>query len=367
MKKLIIYNVFFLLLFSFIFLEFIFPHIFKTPNLKYKFYDNKPYTFYPNLSLRIVSSEFDIKFKTNKYGFNDNEFQNETDILILGDSFVEAIQVNRQDHFTSLIKNEFPKLKINKIGMSSLGNSHYFANYMHYKNKLDPKMVIIFNVPNDIENNFCNQNTMECLTLDEVCEINNKKQLDSNIKFLKILENNFYFNYIRNNEQEFLKSVNYNSLKHKIYINILYKFQTYHSLRKIKSMVLKKRIIEQNKKDALKKGKCKFFSDNIYARNYYNQINKLLYDQINKVDKKKILFVNVYISKSNKINHDEIFIREEFKINNYPHINLLDNFSEDYTNSDRSAFFEINGHWNKKGHKIVANALINYLKNIKLD
>ena len=26
-------------------------------------------------SLRNVSSEFDIKFKTNKHGFNDNEFQ----------------------------------------------------------------------------------------------------------------------------------------------------------------------------------------------------------------------------------------------------------------------------------------------------
>ena len=120
MKKLIIYNLFFLLLFSFIFLEFIFPYIFKTPNLIYKFYDNKPYTFYPNLSLRNVSSEFDIKFKTNKHGFNDNEFQNETDILILGDSFVESMQVNSQDHFTSLINDEFPKLKINKIGMSSL-------------------------------------------------------------------------------------------------------------------------------------------------------------------------------------------------------------------------------------------------------
>ena len=59
--------------------------------------------------------------------------------------------------------------------------------------------------------------------------------------------------------------------------------------------------------------------------------------------------------------------QEQFKINNYPHINLLDNFSEDYTNSYRSAFFEIDGHWNKKGHKVVANALINYLKNIKLD
>ena len=30
------------------------------------------------------------------------------------------MQVNSQDHFTSLINDEFPKLKINKIGMPSL-------------------------------------------------------------------------------------------------------------------------------------------------------------------------------------------------------------------------------------------------------
>jgi len=367
MKKLIAYNIFCLLLFSFIFLEFIFPHVFHTPNLKYKFYDNKPYTFYPNLSLRNVSSEFDVKFKTNNYGFNDNNFQKDIDILILGDSFVESIQVNRKDHFTSLIKKKFPRLKINKIGMSSLGNSHYLANYIHYKNKLNPKMVIIFNVPNDIENNFCNQNTRECLTLDEVCKINSKKKLDDNIKFLKILKNNFYFNYVRNNEQEFLKQVDYNSLKHKVYINILNKLQTYHSLKKIKSMLLKKKIIDQNKNNSLKKIKCKFFSDNVYARNYYSQINKLLYYQINKFDKKKILFVNVNYPKTNKINYDEIFIRKEFEINNFPHINLLDNFTKNYPKSDRSAFFEIDGHWNEKGHEIVADTLINYLNNIKIN
>ena len=82
---------------------------------------------------------------------------------------------------------------------------------------------------------------------------------------------------------------------------------------------------------------------------------------------KKILFVNVNYPSYIENDHDEIFIRETFKKSDYPYINLLDNFSDNYPNSNSSAFFKIDEHWNKNGHKVVANALINYLKNIKLD
>ena len=39
--------------------------------------------------------------------------------------------------------------------MLCYGNSHYFANYIEYRKKLNLKIIIIINVGNDIGNNFC--------------------------------------------------------------------------------------------------------------------------------------------------------------------------------------------------------------------
>ena len=195
MKKIIFYNLIIFFSLSFFFLEFIFPFFFNTEKILYKFYNDRTVTFVPNETLRTNTDEFKIKFKTNNFGFNDYDFEGKVDILILGDSFVEAIQVKKENHFAEYIKNEL-KLKVAKIGMSGYGNSHYYSNYLKFVNLLDPKIVLIINVFNDIGNNFCDSNTQNCTGLQNICKIKDITSLNKNIKFLKIQKNtNYKFNY----------------------------------------------------------------------------------------------------------------------------------------------------------------------------
>ena len=196
MKKIILYNLFFLFLFLFIFLEFLFPLFFNTPKLIYKYYNDRTVTFYPNKTLWSHTDEFKIKFTTNNYGFNDENLNENKDIMILGDSFVQSIEVDFKNHFAEYLKDNL-NLKVAKIGMSGYGNSHYFANYLKFADIINPKLVVIFNYANDIHNNFCNNNTLNCTDLTKLCKIKDKQSLEKEIKFMKINNNKYEFIYAK--------------------------------------------------------------------------------------------------------------------------------------------------------------------------
>jgi hypothetical protein len=82
--------------------------------------------------------------------------------------------------------------------MSGYGNSHYFSNYLKFANQLNPKLVIIVNISNDLADNFCDGNTGYCSNKNQLCNINSAEELKKNIKFLKIDDqNNFKFIYTK--------------------------------------------------------------------------------------------------------------------------------------------------------------------------
>jgi hypothetical protein len=345
-KKIFLYNIFFFLVLLFLFLEFIFPFFFNIPKLLYKFHDDRTVTFLPNKNLYSHTDEFRIKFKTNEFGFNDYKFDDQVDILILGDSYVQAIEVDRKKHFAEYIKDEF-NVKIAKIGMSGYGNSHYFANYLKFKNLLNPKLVIIINATNDLKNNFCDNNTQFCIDTIQLCNVTNDTFLKSYMKFLKINEQNDYkFIYTKKETRD--------DLKIKILRNFIDKFQSYYSLRFIYSAYLKSNIINNNKKinKTLQSSSCQNGSDNFHIKEYYKKINSIIFNEIVKVDKKKLLFVNV---KNLNPNDDDIafFVRKSFKDSDLTYINF---------DGNNKANFTIDGHWNEFGHKLVADKIINFIK-----
>jgi hypothetical protein len=343
-RKIILFNFLATLLIIFIFLEFLYPFFFETPKLIYKYHDDRTVTFFPNKVLYSHTDEFRVKFKTNKYGFNDYKFDIPTDILILGDSYVESVQVDRKKHFAEYIKKEF-KINIAKIGMSGYGNSHYFSNYLKFSEILDPKLVIIINRANDLRNNFCDSNTQSCNNVEELCKINNERNLEKNIKFLKINSENYKFVYTKKEKR--------NDIKTKILRNFIDKFQTYYSLRHIYSMYLKRNIINENKivnkKIKKSKNKCKKAEDNYYVREYYNNINNLIYQKIVEIDNRKLLFVNVIPNKDIK----NIFLTKTFNNSSLPHINFI----------QKNIFrFQKDKHWNEYGHEQFSNELIKEIK-----
>ena len=103
--------------------------------------------------------EFEAKITTNKLGFNDKEFSFRSDaknrLLILGDSFVEAMQVNSTDSFGSLLEKKFEDTRVYKIARSGWGQKD-ILDYLEFKNikSISPnKAVIAFFYHNDLWNN----------------------------------------------------------------------------------------------------------------------------------------------------------------------------------------------------------------------
>lgn len=344
-KKIILINFLLSLLLIFVFLEFIYPIFFKTPKLIYKYHDDRTVTFFPNKTLYSHTDEFRIKFKTNEFGFNDYKFQSQTDIMILGDSFVESIQIDKENHFAEYIKKEF-KIKVAKIAMAGYGNSHYFSNYLKFAELMDPKLVIIVNISNDIHNNFCDSNTQNCKNLLEICKIKNENDLKKNIQFLKIDNGDYNFEYIKKEKKK--------DIKREILRKYIDRFQSYYSLRHIYSMYLKRNKIKEkeiiDKKIIRSKNICQKVSDNGYVKEYYNKINNLIYNKIVKVDNRKLLFVNIVPSTKTE---ETFFISKSFSESSLPYIDFFQN---------EKLTFKTNGHWNELGHRQFSTKIINELK-----
>ena len=354
MKKVILINLGLILLFTFIFLQFFYPIFFKLPKFNYKIWNNKPITFYPNSIIKSHTSEFEQEFKTNSSGFNDVEHFSDIDILILGDSMVEAIQVARKYHFSEVIKKNFQKkkLKINKIAMSGYGNSHYFANYIEYRKKLNPKIIIIINAGNDIGNNFCDKNTLNCLAISDVCKIQNNLELKNAIKFLNIEKNKFTFNFSVEKDVSF-------SLRSSKIKNYLGKINAYYA---VKDIIAKFKKINKKNYHQEDSTNCKINTDNIYARNYYKKINELIYNEVVLKDKKKILFVTTNKTRGEisrlTPNKNLDFINSSLVDSNFPNIYLEKEMKKYFEDGSKNyPHFANDEHWNEKGHEIVGLAI----------
>jgi len=86
-------------------------------------------------------------FKTDSLGFNNNKYdmiKKKKRILVIGDSFTEAIHVNREDNYCSKLKDllgsEYEVINLGLIGQSI---ADYINNANNFNNLLNPDFVII--------------------------------------------------------------------------------------------------------------------------------------------------------------------------------------------------------------------------------
>jgi hypothetical protein len=83
----------------------------------------------PNLDMRLKTSEYDINFRTNSIGIRaDTELRGKTDnekrIIVLGDSFVQAAQVNLEDTMCQLLEEKLnASVEGNAFRVFNLGTS----------------------------------------------------------------------------------------------------------------------------------------------------------------------------------------------------------------------------------------------------
>ncbi len=112
----------------------------------------------PNSSASFTNTCYSITdIKYNSQGFRDKEFEDDSNfkIAILGDSFVEAIEVP-VDLDTASILSKLLDCRTLNTGINSYGTTHELFVYRTFVKPLRPKIVLLFFFPgNDVKDNSC--------------------------------------------------------------------------------------------------------------------------------------------------------------------------------------------------------------------
>lgn len=96
---------------------------------------------------------------TNSLGFNDTEIQPEKTyhVLVLGDSFTEALQVPRQENFTSVIEQSITSSDIINTGRADLSPLQYPVMARRMLREFQPDQIVMILSASDIDDILFNQ------------------------------------------------------------------------------------------------------------------------------------------------------------------------------------------------------------------
>jgi len=114
-------------------------------------------TLLPNQSFQSVSSCFNAEVTINSNGFRDknrSELKSKPRYAFLGDSMVEAIQVDDDNVFNMVLEKRYPDYEFLNFGRSGFGTVQEFLLYQDIVRKYHPDIVVLMFLPgNDIRNN----------------------------------------------------------------------------------------------------------------------------------------------------------------------------------------------------------------------
>lgn len=114
--------------------------------------------------IHFNNGEFEVKVKINSKGLRDYEYSYQKPpgvfrILLLGDSFTEAIQVPLEDSWPKVLEQllnngeSTPKIQVINAGVGSYGTDNALLLYEHEVNKYEPDLVILtFHLTDPVDN-----------------------------------------------------------------------------------------------------------------------------------------------------------------------------------------------------------------------
>lgn len=138
-----------------------------------RFVEDKGTTFVPHAYYRHTKEGFSEGY-FNAHGFRDYErtYQKPEEtfrILILGDSYTEALQVSLEKTFPALLEKKLndtipsPKFEVLNLGQSGFGTADAYMRYLNFGVQYSPDLVILaFLTGNDFRNNskFLNEESL---------------------------------------------------------------------------------------------------------------------------------------------------------------------------------------------------------------
>ena len=306
------------------------------PVLRYK--PNDEFVWSKGKYFEIITTK-----KSNSHGFLSDYDYGLTDlpkITIIGDSFVEAMQVENSKTYHGLLSEKMQdSYEVNSLGVAGSPLTNYIMYAEFARQKWGSEFVVISIIGNDFDESLCQYHKdhegMYCY------EVGSKNEL-------RLMLPNYQSSLLR-------KMARKSALLRYIFITAGLKWKNIPVIG-----------VDNKKHD-------REFVGN--TRSSFNKkrinLSKIAVDQFlldilkaSKVKPENILFVldgDRYGIYDNNINHKSYFnIMMEYFENNaldnsFSVINMQNIFTEEYKNNPKKFEFSVDSHWNEHAHKLVAD------------
>jgi len=353
------------------------------------------HAFVPGSTCRFLSKEWDVVYNINSIGFRDDEInpkqENEFRILVLGDSFVEGYGVEAKDRFTEILEIELSREIARKVNVINTGIASY-SPILEYEllqlkqESLNPDMVIVALDMTDFKDeigyyNFFGETQKEIQTQDNQTEEYFAVRTDLNRKQTDIQSFKDETNWQKNEDLKF-------SLRLKMFLR---QFRTY--------VLVTNTIKDLMNIPYLTEGSPPFIEGDVDTDLFAivrNNLDNEVYNSLWRLPKKSLQNIAKFSKEKNfklvfftyphgmqldgnqwgkgrltrgfvrgqtysvKALDDFVKIGQEL---NVPTINLYDSLKKE---ANEKLYFDYDGHWNKRGHRLVAHALSPILKELIL-
>ena len=347
--------------------------LFLPQNLNYTMFDeNLMYKHIPNLEFRYSRQEFDNIVKFNSKGLRDyehdyNKGKNAFRILILGDSFPEALQVNLNETFAKVLEQKlnrgYKRYEVIDAGIGGYGTENELLFFETEGIKYNPDFVILAFALNDVDDNL----------LSPLISVENNKLIKNIPVKISLLKNFMLYCSRHSHLCALTQKVLLQSLKDNEFLRIAF------DKLKISSR-------GNSKKVNSKSGLDIYLKDNseIFEKGMNETFLTLL--ELNRILKENNVKFAIFLMPSKEQVDDELYkaflqknglskndvdiiklqklVTAFAKSNNISIINPLDYLKE--RNVNNSFYFTIDGHFNKNGHKAIAEFLYGGLENQKI-
>jgi hypothetical protein len=328
-------------------------------------------TLNPNSKFFYTKSCFQNQVEVNSEGFHDTKPSIEKQagtyrILVVGDSYVEALQVPTDKTFYNLLEqklnNEFPDKKFEVYGIGKSGNGTYqnYQYYQAYGEKYKPDLIIdSFLVGNDFRDDSL-----------ELSKLFSKEAGYDVVNVRTFAKFDDQGNLV--NPDEKLNAPEQNVVK-KIAEKSVFLTWAYRSYREI----LNRKYFNANSSEPQS---LPILDNQVYLKSYpdvWNEAwqieNNLLRTFNNTASKNGSKFLLVSLTEGYRINPEPNenldYDKPENKLNeistaeHFSYLPLLPVFRQLNKETGENPHLECDGHWNETGHLWAANTIFDYLKN----
>lgn len=352
MTKNLIYITLPTLVISFLCLEFFFHYFLpacERPNLDWnEKYDLLQHDSIPKQSVYTIGklAKQRGRWRINNHNWNSpinyRQPAGQPSIAVIGDSYVEAFQVDVDKSFFSILRDSLPFYNIYSFGISGTPLSHYLHLARYVSTEFNPDTYIFNMVHNDFDESLLERhpNKSHFLTLgieaDSIREIYPQKpRLEGFKRKLKLF---------------FKKS----ALVRYLYINL-------------QASAIKNRLVEDQQ----------FFQNNLNYQKLLNaesdiiKIVPYIFQKLKEeLTEKRIIFLldapryNIYADnlEDAPVQFLHRLMDENCKKYDFEFIDLTTTFYTNYQKNQIPFNSDIDGHWNEYGHRLVCDTLFKYLR-----